>query len=212
MDKARIFLLDDHVVVRQGLARLIDEQPDLAVCGEAGDLEGALAGIRSADPDLVVADLTLRSGDGWGLLTSPLAEQLPILILSMHDESVYAERALRAGARGYVMKGADADVLLNAIRSTLAGEVFVSDAVQQRALQRLAGDRDGSPQERLTDRELEVFRLVGEGFTPQRIAAVLRISVKTVHAHRSSIMRKLGVQTAPELIHRATRWTLLSTI
>jgi DNA-binding NarL/FixJ family response regulator len=208
--KRRIFLVDDHPIVRQGLALLIDHELDLEVAGQAEDAAGALRGIRSVKPDLVLLDVSLKDGDGIELLKDLKAQDpsLPVLMLSMHDESLYAERALRAGARGYVMKQEAPAILLAAIRKVLDGEIYISGRMGATLLRRMVGGKRSEsimPMDRLTDRELEIFRLIGQGETMKEIAAKLFLSVKTVEAHREHIKDKLGLRTATELLRYAIR-------
>src|SRR5438309_1879609 len=195
--KSRVFLIDDHPLVREGLVNLINSQRDLAVCGEAEDSAGAMTGMAKTRPDVALVDISLKNESGLELVKN-LESQFPLvalIILSMHDESLYAERALRAGARGYVMKQEPPDVLLGAIRRVLAGEIYVSPKMGATLLRRMVGSREvnaTSPMERLTDRELEVFRLIGAGQSVREIADKLCLSVKTVEAHREHIKEKLS--------------------
>jgi DNA-binding NarL/FixJ family response regulator len=210
--KKRVFLVDDHPIVRQGLAQLIDSEPDLAVIGQGEDAYASLKAMRDARPDLALVDISLKDADGLELLKELKAQgaEFPVLILSMHDESLYAERALRAGARGYVMKQEPPDVLLGAIRRVLAGEIYVSPKMGATLLRRMVGSREvnaTSPMERLTDRELEVFRLIGAGQSVREIADKLCLSVKTVEAHREHIKEKLSLKTSAELLRFAIRNT-----
>jgi DNA-binding NarL/FixJ family response regulator len=204
--------VDDHPIVRQGLAQLIDSEPDLAVIGQGEDAYASLKAMRDARPDLALVDISLKDADGLELLKELKAQgaEFPVLILSMHDESLYAERALRAGARGYVMKQEPPDVLLGAIRRVLAGEIYVSPKMGATLLRRMVGSREvnaTSPMERLTDRELEVFRLIGAGQSVREIADKLCLSVKTVEAHREHIKEKLSLKTSAELLRFAIRNT-----
>jgi DNA-binding NarL/FixJ family response regulator len=210
--KKRVFLVDDHPIVRQGIAQLIDSEPDLAVIGQGEDAYASLKAMRDARPDLALVDISLKDADGLELLKELKAQgaEFPVLILSMHDESLYAERALRAGARGYVMKQEPPDVLLGAIRRVLAGEIYVSPKMGATLLRRMVGSREvnaTSPMERLTDRELEVFRLIGAGQSVREIADKLCLSVKTVEAHREHIKEKLSLKTSAELLRFAIRNT-----
>ncbi len=210
--KSRILLVEDHPIVRQGLALLINEEPDLEVCGHAEDVEGGHAAARTLRPDLVVVDLFLKGGDGLTLVKTLREEQpdLPTLVLSMHQESLHAERALRAGARGYVMKEEATAHVLRAIRKVLGGEVCVSDRVASRLLSRAVdgGGRGGGPLERLSDREFEVFSLLGQGVGPREIAERLSLSVKTVDAHRENIKSKLGIKSGPALLRFAIEYSM----
>ncbi|HEX5037850.1 MAG TPA: response regulator transcription factor [bacterium] len=209
-ERARILIVDDHPVVRQGLALLIGQQPDLSVCGEAEDAFRALSAIEALKPDLVLADVSLKGADGIELTKDIKARfpSVPVLVLSMLDESFYAERALRAGAKGYVMKQEATDKILTAIRRVLGGEVFVSDKMVSRMLQKMAGDSaaGGSPVDLLSDREMTVFQLIGRGYSTARIAEDLHLSVKTVETHRAHIKEKLNLADAAELSGYAGQW------
>ncbi len=211
--KSTVFLVDDHPIVRQGLALLINREPDLAVCGDAEEAGSALRRIEELKPDLIVVDISLNGPDGLDLLKNIRARDpnLPVLILSMLDESLYAERALRAGASGYIMKQEATERVLVAIRRILGGEVYVSDRMANRMLHRLVGGsrvEQRSPIADLTDRELEVFRLIGEGHGTRQIADELHISVKTVESYQSHIKEKLSLKNARELVQRAIQWTV----
>jgi DNA-binding NarL/FixJ family response regulator len=208
----RILILDDHPIMREGLAQLLAREPDLHVCGEAHDARSALERIARSVPDLLLADLSLPDRNGLELIKD-LHLQYPdlrILVLSMHDELLYAERVLRAGGRGYIMKQEGGRKLLQAIRRVLEGHIYVSDRIAERILRIFAGDRPGgaaaSPVDRLTDRELEVFQLIGQGLSTQTIASRLNVSVKTVEVHRVNIKSKLQLSALPELVHLAVRW------
>ena len=208
-----IFIVDDHPIVRQGLALLINRESDLAVCGDAEEANSAMQLIASIRPDLVVVDISLSGPDGLDLLKSIRAHDpnLPVLILSMLDEMLYAERALRAGANGYIMKQEATEKVLVAIRRILGGEIYVSDKMANKMLHRFVGDapvRDPSPMAELTDRELEVFRLIGEGHGTRQIAEKLHISVKTVESYQAHIKEKLSLKNSRELVQRAIQWTI----
>ncbi len=218
-EKTRILLVDDHPILRHGLANVLNQQAHLTVCGEANDPAEALALAERLTPDLALVDLSLRQGDGIELLKDLRVRQprMLTLVLSMHDEAMYAERALRAGARGYVMKQEKLDRLLLAIRRVLSGEIYVSDQVAAHAVARLAvGGAAGASQdtasttdayvERLTDRELQVFRLVGRGLGTRLIAETLHLSRKTIESHREHIKTKLRLKDGSELIQRAIQW------
>ena len=216
--KKRLLLVDDHPILRQGLANVLNQQAHLCVCGEANDPAEALALAERLQPDLALVDLSLRNGDGVELLKDLRVRQprMLTLVLSMHDEALYAERALRAGARGYVMKQEKLDRLLLAIGRVLAGAIYVSDQVAARAVQRLAvGGGPGTLEmphsldsyvERLTDRELQVFRLIGRGLGTRLIADNLHLSRKTIESHREHIKTKLGLRDGSELVQRAIQW------
>ena len=206
--KSRIFIVDDHPIVRQGLALLINREPDLSVVGDAEETCTAMLRIGETKPNLVVVDISLNGPDGLDLLKEIRIHQpsLPVLILSMLDESVYAERALRAGANGYIMKQEATERVLVAIRRILGGEIYVSDRMANRMLHKYvsgSGPETTSPIAELSDRELEVFRLIGEGHATRQIAEELHISVKTVESYRSHIKDKLSLKTGRELVQRA---------
>lgn len=206
-----VFVIDDHPIVRQGLIQLIEREPDLKVCGEAADLREARARLGKTTPDIVILDLSLRDGDGLELVKDIRSknEQLPVLVLSMHDEAIYAERLLSAGANGYIMKQAAADELLQAVRRVLGGGIYVSDAVGARMIERFAVSgrvQRADPIERLSNRELQVLNMIGRGKTTREIAENLRLSVKTIESHRQRIKKKLNLQTAPQLVQFAVNW------
>tara|TARA_R110002096_G_scaffold403766_5_gene601402 strand:+ start:316 stop:963 length:648 start_codon:yes stop_codon:yes gene_type:complete len=207
---SEIYIIDDHPVMRFGLVALIDAEKDLKVIGQAGTAAEAFADLQIKAPDLVLIDVTLPDKNGLELVKDLRAihSNLLVLIVSMHDENTYAERALRAGARGYVMKEEAPDKLVQAVRQVLTGGVFVSDAVSARIVQNFANGRSaqGFGIGRLTDRELEVFRLLGEGKASREIAGMLHISVRTIDAHRTHIKEKLGFKDATELMHQAVKW------
>lgn len=212
----RILLVDDHPVVRKGLAQLINQEDDMTVCGEAVDVHGALKEIREAKPDLAVVDISLRASDGLDLLKEIKLRQLslPVLVLSMHDESVYAERVLRLGARGYIMKQEALEKVLQAIRVVFTGEVYLSEKMQLRLLRAVAatgGDDSVPPMARLSNRELEVFQLVGQGLSTREIGRQLNLSVKTVETHCLRIKEKLNLRSATELMQSATLWVASGT-
>ncbi|MEO5753493.1 MAG: response regulator transcription factor [Chthoniobacterales bacterium] len=209
--KRAILLVDDHPLFRRGMAQLIDSQDDLQVRGEADNSGVALGAIRANKFDLAVVDVGLRGGaNGIELTKSIKAEQpeLPVLVVSMHDEALYAERALRAGARGYVMKREALDSILHAVRSVIDGEIYVSPSMTKRMLfdHVNGGGEARSPVDRLTDRELEVFQLIGEGHDMHEIAGELHLSKKTVEAHRANIKEKLALISAREVVRYATQW------
>lgn len=206
--KHREFIVDDHPIVRQGLAQLIDSEPDLAVCGQGEDAYQSLAGIRAARPDLVLLDVSLKDADGLELLKEikSFDPGLKVLMLSMHDEALYTERALRAGASGYIMKQEAPQALLAAIRKVLSGQVYVSEKMGATLLQRMVGGKKAMselPMDRLTDRELEVFRMIGAGLSVKEIADKLCLSAKTVEAHREHIKEKLNLKNSAELLRFA---------
>lgn len=204
----RLFIVDDHPLMRRGYRALLESEPDLEVCGEAGTVIDGIAGIRATNPDLVIADITLGDGSGIDLIRRVQAWRpaLPILVVSMHDEVMYAERALRAGARGYLTKGeTDAD-LVSTVRVLLAGGQHLTPRMQARALQQLRGraaPADQPAEAVLADRELEVLELLGRGFSTRDVAEALRVSPKTVETYRGRIKEKLGLADSSELLHRA---------
>jgi DNA-binding NarL/FixJ family response regulator len=209
--KSRVFIVDDHPLVREGLANLINEQGDLIVCGEAEDSVEAITRLATARPDVALIDISLKNESGLELVKN-LKVQFPsvaLIVLSMHDEALYAERALRAGARGYVMKRETTKSVLASIRQVLKGGVYVSERVVNRIAARSGGSRKAaasSPVERLSDRELEIFRLLGEGRTPSQIASDLNLSLKTVQAYCARAKEKFGVTSLTELLRAALRW------
>jgi DNA-binding NarL/FixJ family response regulator len=211
--KARVFLVDDHPIVRQGLGLLINREPDLVVCGEAEDAPAALQRMVSAQPDLMVIDISLDGPDGLELLkTIRLKEPiLPVLILSMHEESTYAERSLRAGANGYIMKQEATERVLVAIRRILEGKVYLSERLTNKMLEQFvhgAGSSKNNPLMTLSDRELEVYRLIGAGHGTRQIADELHVSVKTVESYQAHIKEKLSLRNARELVQHAIEATL----
>lgn len=207
----KIFIVDDHPVLRRGLSALIDSEPDLVVEGEADNNEAALEGLGETQPDLVIVDLVLEGGDGLDLVKQikALHPAIPTLVLSMHDEAMYAVRSLRAGAKGYVNKQQLDDTVLIAIRKVLAGDTYMSAHVTGQLAARYIGgrtlDADG-PVDTLTDRQLQVFRLIGQGQTTRQIAGTLSLSIKTVESHREHIKDKLTIESSAELAQRATQW------
>ncbi len=210
--KTRIFVVDDHPIIRQGLAQLIDREPDLTVCGEAEDARTALQAIDFLRPDIVIVDVSLKGPDGLDLLKTIRMNdtRLPVLILSMHDESLYAERALRAGANGYIMKQEATERVLIAVRQILKGDVYVSEGMAKKMVQQFVS-RTGVKHctvEDLTDRELEVFRLVGKGRSTRQIAEELHLSVKTVESYYAHIKEKLSLKNGRELLQHAVEWFL----
>lgn len=198
-------------MMRQGLAQLIGAEPDLAVICEAGNAAQALAGVTARKPDLVLLDISLPDKNGLELIKDlqVLAPKLRILVVSMHDEALYAERVLRAGATGYIMKQEGGRKLLDAIRHVLAGKIYVSEKMSARILEIFSGHRSegaASPVELLSDREFEVFQLIGEGRGTREIAGHLHLSVKTIEVHRANIKSKLKIKTATDLVRSAVRW------
>jgi DNA-binding NarL/FixJ family response regulator len=211
-ERTRVLIVDDHPIVRQGLAQMINQEVDLMVCGEAEDAQNALQAVAELHPDLVLVDLSLKGGSGLDLIRTLRTRQstLPVLVVSMHDESLYVERALRVGARGYIMKHEATDIMMSAIRRVLRGEIYVSDKMMTKLLGRLlpgdSPDTSASILERLSNRELEVFRLIGEGHSTRHIAAVLHVSIKTVESHRAHVKEKLQLNDTTELVRYAMQW------
>jgi DNA-binding NarL/FixJ family response regulator len=213
LKKKRVLVVDDHPIVRQGLALLINREPDLIVCGESEDARTAMQSIITANPDILVVDISLNGPDGLDLLKDVRTRypNLPVLILSMHDESVYAERALRAGAQGYIMKQEASEKVLVALRRILSDEIYVSERISNRMLHRYIGSstqRRPSSVAALTDRELEVFRLIGQGRSTRQIAEQLHISMKTVESYQAHIKEKLSLRSARELVQHAIQWSV----
>ena len=212
--RARVLIVDDHPAVREALALRIGRQPDLEVCGEAADAGEALRLLADARPDVAVVDITLKAGNGIDLIkrVRDRDDRVRVLVWSMHSEALYAERALRAGALGYVNKDQATDRIVEAIRWVLEGKVYLSEAMAERMLQRaVGGAREAatrSPVELLADRELEVFRLIGGGLKTVEIAERLHLSVKTVETYRDRIRQKLGLSDGTKLAHYATQWVL----
>ena len=209
--KRRVFIVDDHPLVREGLTNLINSQSDLMVCGEAKDSFEAIDAITKELPDVAIIDISLTNESGLELIKN-LAKQFPqvaVVVLSMHDETLYAERALRAGARGYVMKHETSKSVLASIRRVIEGDIYVSERIVNRMALRLTSGRrraGSSPVERLSDRELEIFRLLGQGRTPSEIARDLNLSLKTVQAYCARAKEKFGVTSLTELLRAAIRW------
>ena len=211
--KKRVFLVDDHPIVRERLGELIAQEADLEVCGEAEDAVTAMQSIGALQPDIAVVDITLK--DTYGIeLIKTLKEReghIPVLVLSMHDESLYGERAVRAGAKGYLNKQEASKKVITAIRTILAGEIFVSEKMKGDILQKMSGGHraeGNSPTDTLTDRELEVFQLLGEGLGVRQIAENLFVSVKTVEAHREHIKQKMNFKSSSELLRFAIQFVL----
>lgn len=210
--KRQVLIVDDHPIFRNGIIQLINHEPDLHVCGEICSAAQALGAVEELKPDIVVLDLSIQGTNGIELMKSirALHPSLPALMVSMHDESIYAERALRAGARGYVMKAAPSEKVIEAIRRVLGGGIYLSEAIGGRLLDTFLNGRSthvgSSTVEQLSDREIEVFRAVGEGRGTREIARTLFLSVKTVETHRAHIKEKLQLKTAPELVRAAVEW------
>jgi DNA-binding NarL/FixJ family response regulator len=208
---SNVFLVDDHPLVREWLTTLVNQLPGLRVCGEAAAVDQALEGIRAATPEVAIIDLALPEGSGLSLIKTVRAEfpNVAIVVLSMHDERFYAERAFRAGARGYVMKGESTSSIAAALRDVLAGKLYLSPRMQAVFAERFAdGDLSSlqTPVKKLSDRELEVFRLLGQGYETRRVAESLNVSIKTVQAYCARIKDKLQLANASELLREAIRW------
>jgi DNA-binding NarL/FixJ family response regulator len=209
--KSKIFLVDDHPLVVEGLKRIIDPEPDLCVCGEASTTHQALKALPSVKPDVVILDLTLGKSDGLDLIKDMKLRSLKslILVVSMHDETLYAERALRAGAKGYIMKDEASKVVLKAVRLVLGGEIYLSEKMSAKMLHKVADskiDTKTLPEGSLSDRELQVFQLIGQGHGTRTIAEELHISPKTVESYRSHIKVKMNLANAHELTQHAVHW------
>ena len=206
----RVFIVDDHPLVREGLANLINQQSDLTVCGEAEDSAGAITDIESTLPDVALIDISLKNESGLELVKTlqNRVPQVALVVLSMHEEALYAQRALHAGARGYVMKRETTKNVLTAIRRVIEGDIYVSDRVVNSMAKRMTSRKTAAaePVERLSDRELEIFRLLGQGRTPSQIADDLRLSLKTVQAYCARAKEKFGVTSLTELLRAAIRW------
>jgi DNA-binding NarL/FixJ family response regulator len=209
--KTRVFIVDDHPIVRDGLVTLINQQQDLVVCGGAEDAKEALNALSHAKPDVVIVDITLKDSDGIELTRDIKARypRLPVVVLSIHDESVYAERALRAGAQAYLMKEVVSDNIIKAIRAVLTGEVYVSDRIARKVLRKAFGQKTtttGAITDTLSNREFQVFRLIGHGCKASQIAHRMHLSTKTVETYRSRIKEKLNLANASDLLQYAIKW------
>lgn len=208
--KSRVLIIDDHVMVREGVAEIIAHAEDLAVCGTASTANEGLEAVKKLKPDLVLVDITLPGKNGIEFIKDARAlhPELLILVMSMHDESLYADRVLRAGGRGYIRKQEGGAKLVEALRRVLHGDIAVSEKITGRLLETLSGRKTmNSPLEGLSDRELEVFQLIGQGKTMKQIADELHLSPKTIEVHRSHIREKLKVTSAAELVAYAARWS-----
>jgi DNA-binding NarL/FixJ family response regulator len=209
--KIRIMIVEDHPIFRLGLCELINQENDLVVCGEAEDTGKAWNEIQRLKPDMVVVDISLKGGDGISLIKEikRYYKNLPVLVVSMHDESRFAERSLVAGAKGYINKQETSGSIVDAIHCILSGKIYVSEKIKEEILNQLVGgidDYDKSPIERLTDRELEVFQHIGKGFSTNEIARKLNLSTKTIGTYRERIKEKLNLKHASELIRHAMLW------
>ncbi len=209
--RRRVMLVDDHPIVRQGLRRLIEAEPDLEVCGEAETAREAKSMIRDIEPDVVIVDVSLAQGDGLELVKDARAHYpaLPLLVLSMHDEVIYAERMLSAGANGYIMKQAASDQFLVALRRVLEGGIYVSESVGNSMIEKFAAGgayTPTNPVDGLSNRELQVLHMIGKGLSTRQTAEALNLSVKTVESHRQRIKRKLSLHTSAQLMQYAVNW------
>lgn len=209
--KSKILIVDDHPLVRHGMAQLINQEPDLRICCEAGNVEEAMEAARNCTHDLAIVDISMEGISGIELIKMLKVkyENLPVLVISMHDESLYAERALRAGAKGYVMKQEAPETILTAIRQILRGDIHVSDKIRSRMLRQISDaptQANSIPLNKLGDRELEILQLIGQGFRTAEIAKKINRSIKTIEAHRANIKKKLDLKNAAELIHFAVQW------
>jgi len=211
MNKVRIVIVDDHPIVRQGLSQLLSAEPDFEVIGEAGNAGDAMDLVEQQHPDLVIVDISLQDISGMELIKQIRArkQQIKILVSSMHDEKLYAERCLHAGAMGYISKEETTEKMVAAIRQILGGKVYLSPEMSEHFLSRMAKvgpDADRPSIATLSDRELEVFELIGRGMTTRKIAEVLNLSMKTIETYRENIKIKLGLANSTELIRRAVQW------
>jgi DNA-binding NarL/FixJ family response regulator len=210
--KHKILIVDDHPIVRRGLRELISDEPDLDVCSEAEDVAEALRLVEATRPDVVIVDLTLKSGHGLELIQEIKAryDRIKVLVSSMHDESLFAERSLRAGAAGYISKQESPERIIDATRQVLRGEIYLSSRMATRLLHRLTSGEplDRDPIENLSDRELQVFEMVGRGLSTKQISRELSVSHKTVETHREKIKSKLNLKNSTELSRHATQWVL----
>jgi len=210
-NKTRILVVDDHPIVRKGLAELVDREDELMVCGQAEDAHQAMQAIKALKPDMAIVDISLKDTSGMELIKNIKARYpgLSVLALSMHDESMYAERVLRAGAEGYIMKAEATENIVIAIRKVISGQIYLSDRMTPRMVRKLVGagaNVGASAIERLSDRELEVFRLIGQGYTTRQIAENLHLSIKTIETYRAHIKEKLNLANAARLLQYAIRW------
>ena len=209
--RSRVFIVDDHTMFREGLRQLIDHEAGLMVCGDAADSMEALRGIRESDPDIVLVDISLSGASGIDLIKSIKSEfeDLPVLVVSMHDESLYAERALRAGAMGYVMKHEPAKTMKAAIHKVLGGDMHLSEKMASTVIARLMhgqADEPVSAIEKLSDRELEVFRALGQGKAVRQIAEEMNVAIPTINSFRNRIKEKLQLKTSTEVMLHAIQW------
>jgi DNA-binding NarL/FixJ family response regulator len=214
-EKSRIYIVDDHTMFREGLRQLIEREPTLTVCGDASGASEALQGIRASKPDVVIVDISLAGVSGLDLIKDIKAEfeDLPVLVVSMHDEALYAERALRAGAMGYVMKHEPAKTVKAAIQKVLGGDMYLSEKISSSLITRFMRgepEQPKSPVETLSDRELEVFRMLGQGKGVRQIAEELGVTIATVNSFRNRIKEKLDLKTSTEVMLHAIQWVQTS--
>lgn len=212
-DKAKIFIVDDHPLLRQGLAQLINQEEDLICIGEAEDAKGALDGIEKSKPDVAIVDISLNGTSGIELTKDILTKnpKTLVLMLSMYDESVYLERSLRAGAKGYLVKRDTTDHVVSAIKAVLRGKIYVSDKWREKLINmygKWGSEVAVSPVQRLSDRELEVLQMTGQGYTTRQIAETLHVSVKTIESHYANIKEKLDLKNSHELVQYSIKWCL----
>lgn len=210
-DKRRILLVDDHPVTRQGVSVLLNQEMDLLVAGEADSAPAAIAFLEKNPVELAIVDISLKTTNGIELMKHirVLAPDMPVLVMSMHDESIYAERAMRAGARGYIMKQEASAKVLTAVRTVLSGELYLSDRMKERMLHRFVNNRKeavGFSMDALSDREMEVFQLIGNGYSTRQIAAKLNLSVKTIDSYREHLKLKLQLEAGKDLVRYAIQW------
>ena len=210
-NKKQILIVDDHPVIREGLIAIINHEQDMNVCGQAEDAHIALKAVAELKPDVVIADISLKSSDGIELTKNIKVgyPALPVIILSVHDESIYAERALLAGAKAYLMKDKVSENVIDAIRAVLGGDIYVSEIILKKFLHKIAGDKAGdakTPMESLSDREFEIFRLIGQGVKASQMAKQLHLSIKTIETYRSRIKEKLNLSNASQLLQYSIRW------
>jgi len=210
-DTYKIYLVDDHPIVRKGISQVIDQEDDLEVCGTADNADDTLRDVERLGPDLVIGDISLEGISGIDIIKGLKSRypSLATMVLSMHDESIYAERALRAGARGYIMKKEASEKIVGAIRQVLDGKIYLSGEMASRLIEKCASTdqiENGSPIDLLTNRELEIFRMIGRGYKPRDIARELNLSIKTVETYRDHIKKKLNLSTAAELTRYAVEW------
>ncbi|KJR43289.1 two component transcriptional regulator, LuxR family [Candidatus Magnetoovum chiemensis] len=210
-EKKKIMLVEDHPIFRLGLAELINQEDDLIACGSATDVNGAVKELEALEPDLIIADISLKNSDGIDFVryVKKYNRDIPVLVLSMHDEYLYAQRALHAGAKGYIMKQEAMESVVTAIQHVLSGRIYLNDNIKEHILANISDNfntQDKSPIDRLTDRELQVFKMVGKGFTSKEIAVRLFLSIKTIGTYKERIKEKLGLKNSSELVRSAVHF------